>query len=84
MIGICHLPVIDMPHSIFIEERKGDARRPPQLIAYDIDSVALANRLVRSIAKSSRVNGVDRLTGQRWFKLNDTVFDVYRLEIGIR
>ncbi len=71
-----------MPHSIFIMERKGDIRRPPELIAYDIDSVALANRLVRSIAKSGRINGFDRMTGQRWFRWRDTVFEVYRLETG--
>ncbi|MCJ2026688.1 hypothetical protein [Methylobacterium sp. J-067] len=70
-----------MPHSIFIKERKGDVGRPPELVAYDIDSVALANRLVRSIAKSNRVNGFDRMTHQRWFKLKDSIFYVYRMEI---
>lgn len=73
-----------MPHSIFIKERKGDVRRPPELIAYDIDSVALANRLVRSIAKSGRTNGIDRMTGQRWFTWRDTIFEVYRMKTDSR
>lgn len=73
-----------MPHSIFIKERKGDVLRPPELIAYDIDSVALANRLVRSIAKSGRTNGIDRLTGQRWFTWRDTIFEVYRMKTDSR
>lgn len=76
------MSVTDMPHSIFIKERKGILGRPPELIAYDIDSVALANRLVRSIAKSSRVNGFDQTTRRRWFKFKDSVFYVYRLRIG--
>lgn len=71
-----------MSHSIFVRERKAGTSRPPELIAYDIDSVALANRLVRSIAKSGRINGFDRMTGQRWFRWRDTVFEVYRLETG--
>ncbi len=76
------MSVTDMPHSIFIRERKGVVERPPELIAYDIDSVALANRLVRSIAKSSLVNGFDQTTCQRWFKLKDSFFSVYRMRIN--
>ncbi|GJD34963.1 hypothetical protein [Methylobacterium aerolatum] len=70
-----------MPHSILIKEQKGDAERPPELIAYDIDSIALANRLVRSIAKANRVHGFDPETHQRWFKLKDSIFHVYRLKV---
>ncbi len=70
-----------MPHSIFIKERNDDGGRPPELIAYDIPSVALANRLVRSIAKSNRDNGFDPETHQRWFKLKDSTFYVYRLKV---
>ncbi|MFC6789771.1 hypothetical protein ACFQE0_09170 [Methylobacterium komagatae] len=67
-----------MPHSIFIRERKAGTSRPPELIAYDIDSVTLANRLVRQIAKSFGTNGHDAKTGARWFRLKQTVFDIYR------
>ena len=73
-----------MPHSIFIRERKGEGGRAPELIAYDIDSVALANRLVRSIAKSNRDNGFDPESHQRWFKVKDSTFYVYRLEVEYR
>lgn len=72
------LPVKDMPHSIFIRERKAETTRPPELIAYDIDSVSLANRLVRRIAKSFRANGHDPKTGRRWFQSQRSVFDIYR------
>lgn len=79
MSGIVHLlQVEDMPHSIFIRERKADTTRPPELIAYDIDSVSLANRLVRRIAKSFRANGHDPKTGRRWFQSKRTIFDIYR------
>lgn len=71
-----------MPHSIFIREHEDDNLRPPELIAYDIESVSLANRLVRSIAKSGRSNGFDCRTGRRWFRLKDTIFDIYRMKIG--
>ena len=67
-----------MSHSIFIRERKAGISRPPELIAYDIDSVTLANRLVRQIAKSYGANGHDPKTGTRWFKLKQTIFDIYR------
>ncbi len=73
-----------MPHSIFIREVKGNVRRPPELIAHEIDSVALANRLVRSIAKSGRVNGFDPVTRERWFKQKESIFHVYRLNVGAR
>ena len=69
-----------MPHSIFIRERKGEEVRPPELIAHDIDSVTLANRLVRRIAKSGRQNGYDCATGQRWFQHRSQVFDIYRMK----
>ncbi|MCJ2012248.1 hypothetical protein [Methylobacterium sp. J-076] len=72
-----------MPHSIFIRERKGDTVRPPELVAYDIDSVTLANRLVRRIAKSCSVNGFDCATGRRWFRFKNTVFDIYRLKTDL-
>ncbi|MCJ2014097.1 hypothetical protein [Methylobacterium sp. J-076] len=67
-----------MPHSIFIRERKDGQQRPPELVAYDIDSISLANRLVRRIAKSFRVNGHDPATGRRWFQLKKSDFDIYR------
>lgn len=67
-----------MPHSIFIRERKADTTRPPELVAYDIDSVSLANRLVRRIAKSFRANGHDPKTGRRWFQSKHSIFDIYR------
>lgn len=67
-----------MPHSIFIRERKIGGARPPELVAYDIESISLANRLVRRIAKSFRMNGHDPETGRRWFKLKKSVFDIYR------
>ncbi len=72
------IPVKPMPHSIFIRERKAETTRPPELIAYDIDSVSLANRLVRRIAKSFRANGHDPKTGRRWFQSKHSVFDIYR------
>jgi len=71
-------PVKPMPHSIFIRERKAETTRPPELIAYDIDSVSLANRLVRRLAKSFRANGHDPETGRRWFRTKRSVFDIYR------
>ncbi|GJE39929.1 hypothetical protein [Methylobacterium persicinum] len=67
-----------MPHSIFIRERKSGKARPPELVAYDIDSISLANRLVRRIAKSFRNNGHDPETGRRWFQQKTSVFDIYR------
>lgn len=67
-----------MPHSIFIRERKSGTVRPPELVAYDIESISLANRLVRRIAKSFRTNGHDPETGRRWFMLKTSVFDIYR------
>lgn len=67
-----------MPHSIFIQERKSGKTRPPELVAYDIDSLSLANRLVRRVAKSFRTNGHDPVTGRRWFKLKKSIFDIYR------
>jgi hypothetical protein len=67
-----------MPHSIFIRERKGQIASPPELIAYDIDRISLANCLVRRIAKSFRANGYDTASGQRWFKSGDSTFEIYR------
>lgn len=70
--------VVTMAHSIFIRERKAGAETRPELVAYDIDSVSLANRLVRRIAKSFNTNGHDPETGHRWFKLRSKIFDIYR------
>lgn len=70
--------VATMPHSIFIQERKSGRAKPPELVAYDIDSISLANRLVRHIAKSFQANGHDPATGRRWFKLKKSIFDIYR------
>lgn len=79
LFGIVHLRMVeDMPHSIFIRERKADTTRPPELVAYDIDSVSLANRLVRRIAKSFQTNGHDPKTGRRWFRSKQSIFDIYR------
>ncbi len=71
-----------MPHSIFIKERKGDVGRPPELVAYDIDSVALANRLVRSIAKSNRVNGFRPYDASALVQIEG--FDLLRVQNGDR
>jgi hypothetical protein len=72
------VPVTPMPHSIFVRKRNNGVEGPPELIACDIDSVSLANRLVRRIAKSFRSNGHDPCTGRRWFQMKTTVFHIYR------
>jgi hypothetical protein len=71
-----------MSHSIFVREYLDGNVQAPQMVAYDIEQVSLANRLVRRIAKSHTINGYDNYTGRRWFKMKDRLVEVYRIACG--
>lgn len=66
-----------MTHSVFIREHAGSARRPPQLLAYDIANAYEADRLVQGIAMSYLVHGENPVTGCRWFRTGDRTYDIY-------
>lgn len=75
--------MVGMPHAIYIVKRDGNGLHPQELLAYDIDRVSLANRLIRGIAKSNPLNGFSCMTGWRWFHKDGAVFYIYRTEMSI-
>lgn len=72
-----------MPHAIYVVKRQGDVLHPRELLAYDIDRISIANRLVRGIAKSNPLNGFNCMNGWRWFRKDGFTFYIYRSQMDL-
>ena len=71
---------------------EGDGRMRPFVMGpastFAAEGPALSDAVdlgvVTTTVKSGRTNGIDRMTGQRWFTWRDTIFEVYRMKTDSR